>query len=326
MKANIYSIAEEAGVSISTVSRVLNNSRNVSSKTRKKVQDIINKRNYVPSDAARGLVTKKTMNIGILVTDIRNPFHSNCSYELETRLRKLGYMTILANTTDEIEKQIKYMNLLFNRGVDGLFLVGSGYVNPKVKEVCSKISESIAVVGINTGVVENNCVLLDEKEGIRISLNYLRSKGYNKPAYIGVKSLLPTRASINKIESFKYFSSKMFNINSNTYKLEVNDKEYIKFLDKVSEYDVIQFESDDSALRFMKIVEKNNISIPKDLAIVGFDNLSILNYGIKRLSTIDHKYKQLCKIGVDKLINQINNKKFDKVTIVKPSFVLGETT
>lgn len=328
MKTNIYNIAEEAGVSISTVSRVLNNSKNVSNKTRKKVQDIINKRSYTPSDAARGLVTKKTMSIGILVTDIRNPFHSICSYEIEKSLRKLGYMTILANTTDDPIKQERYIKLLYNRGVDGIFLIGSGYKDKKINKLCNEINKNISVVGINTEVVDSNCVLLDEKDGIKIALNHLKSKGYKKPAYIGVKNKFISRASINKYESFSIFSKKMFNLDENIYILEKNDNVYFDFLSeiKTKKYDSIQFETDDIALRFVRILVNNNIKVPEDIAVIGFDNLDILNYGIKKLTTIDHKSKKLCKVGVEKLVGQINGEKIEAKTVIKPSFINGETT
>ena len=120
----------------------------------------------------------------------------------------------------------------------------------------------------------------------------------------------------------------MFNLDENIYILEKNDNVYFDFLSeiKTKKYDSIQFETDDIALRFVRILVNNNIKVPEDIAVIGFDNLDILNYGIKKLTTIDHKSKKLCKVGVEKLVGQINGEKIEAKTVIKPSFINGETT
>ena len=112
VKLTIIDIANLAGVSKSTVSRVINNDKHVSNKTRKKVLKIINEMGYVPDDIARSLITKKTYTIGLIIPDIMNPFYSETSKIIEDTLRKLGYSLIICNTKYHSNLQNQYLSIL----------------------------------------------------------------------------------------------------------------------------------------------------------------------------------------------------------------------
>ena len=103
----IYDIAKEAGVSASTVSRVINNKPGIKAETRHKIQELLKKYNYTPDAAARGLVMQSTKMIGILIVDIRVTHHTESAFVIEKELTKLGYCCITMNTGPDDEKKVE---------------------------------------------------------------------------------------------------------------------------------------------------------------------------------------------------------------------------
>ena len=143
----IYDIAKEAGVSASTVSRVINGKQGISEKTRKKVQALLKKYNYIPNEAARSLSTSETRMIGILLEDIRNVHHALIAHTLEKALTLHGYAAIIINTGMEESSKADYLHLLSARNVDGVILVGSPYQNSFMEEaIRSEIPEVPVVI------------------------------------------------------------------------------------------------------------------------------------------------------------------------------------
>ena len=124
----IYDISEQAGVSIATVSRVLNGSKNVSEKTRKKVLDIISQSGYTPNAFARGLGLNTMKTIGIMCADSSDLYLAKAIYHIERKLRANGYDSLLCCTGYELDAKAASMNLLITKKVDGIILVGSNFI------------------------------------------------------------------------------------------------------------------------------------------------------------------------------------------------------
>ena len=130
----IYDISEKAGVSIATVSRVLNGSSNVSEKTKQKVLDVINQCEYTPNAFARGLGLNTMKTIGIMCADSSDLYLAKAIYYIEQKLRGNGYDSILCCTGYDLENKKSCMNLLITKKVDGIILVGSNFVYDKDTE------------------------------------------------------------------------------------------------------------------------------------------------------------------------------------------------
>ena len=140
---NIYDIAKEASVSIATVSRVLNGSNRVRDITRQKVEAVLNKYNYIPSAIARGMMTNSMKTIGIVTIDIRGLYYANVSYSIEQALSILGYNTILCNTGYDPEQKIRYLQMLAEKKVDSIIMVGSVFKDPRLNKPVEAISKNI---------------------------------------------------------------------------------------------------------------------------------------------------------------------------------------
>lgn len=327
---NIYDIAKKANVSIATISRVLNNSDNVSEKTRKKVMDIIEELDYKPNEIARGLATNSTKTIGIMVPDIRNPFHSESAFVLEQRLNLNGYSSILCNTTEDVDKKVSYLKLLYSKKVDGIITVGASFGEEKFINELREINKFIPVIMINNLVEGIISIYCDEEEGIDESIYHLKKKGYRFPMYVVDKKVFLTRACINKLSGFKKAMKKYYpNEQIIIKEYEENERSYFKLLEFIKEngkIDAIQFEKDTSAIRFMKVAISEGVSIPKQLGIVGFDNIDITDFTQKKISTIDHKINEHCNKAVNLLLSHIDGKKVDIINKIEPKFIPKETT
>ena len=122
---NIYDIAKKAGMSISTVSRVLNHKTNVTPTTRKKIEAILKEYNYSPNAIARGLVSNSMETIAVVTVDIRVPHYAKQAYTVEQAFSSLGYNVLVCNTGGKLNETKKYMKMLSEKQIDGVVLVGS---------------------------------------------------------------------------------------------------------------------------------------------------------------------------------------------------------
>ena len=142
---NIYDISQKAGVSIATVSRVLNGSEKVSEKTRKKVLAVMEENSYTPNAFARSLGLNSMHTVGILCSDSSDVYQAQAIYYLERELRKNSYASMLCCTGYELLEKQSYLNLLLSRNVDAVLLIGSHFIenspeeNRYILEAASKI-------------------------------------------------------------------------------------------------------------------------------------------------------------------------------------------
>ena len=128
MSLTIKDVAEKAGVSVTTVSRVLNNRGYISDKTRKKVMTTMDELNYTPNEMARSFLTNKTRFIALIVPTTENPFFGELTFHLEKELAKKGYNLFICNSLNDVDNEKKYLRLLQEKRVDGV-IVGSHNIN-----------------------------------------------------------------------------------------------------------------------------------------------------------------------------------------------------
>ena len=146
---NIYDIAKEAGVSISTVSRVLNHKDRVNPETKKRVEAILEKYEYTPSAIARGMVSKSMKTVSVLTVDIRVPHYARTAYTIEREFSRRGYEVTLCNTGGELEETEKYLKTVLEKKVDGIVLVGSVFNTLCKKPEISNLLKTVPVVLAN---------------------------------------------------------------------------------------------------------------------------------------------------------------------------------
>ncbi len=165
----IYDIAKQAGVSASTVSRVINNKPGINAQTRKRVQKLLNENHYTPNEAARGLVMQSFKIIGILIEDLRIEHHTESAYVIEQEMTALGYTCITLSTGRKDEKKADYIRILEQRRVDGAILMGSMFETEAVKKSIEEHLSDIPIAIVNGYLDLPNVygVLIDEERGVK---------------------------------------------------------------------------------------------------------------------------------------------------------------
>ena len=176
---NIYDIAKEAGVSIATVSRVLNNKGTVSAATRARVEAILKQNNYTPSAIARGMVSKSMRTVAVLTVDIRVPHYARTAYTIEREFSRRGYEVILCNTGGDRAETLRYLQAVNQKQVDGIVLVGSVFDTICQGAEMEKLLSGVPVVLANGKLDLPNAysVTVDDKYGVSLAVEHLVARG-----------------------------------------------------------------------------------------------------------------------------------------------------
>jgi LacI family transcriptional regulator len=172
-------VARSAGVSIATVSGVLNGSRHVSADLKERVLQAVDQLDYTINQVARSLQSRSTQMIGMLVPDISDPFHSNVVRVVEDLLKTAGYALLLGNLRDRPEEQSRYLQLLRAQQVDGILM----YMVPGAEEEVRKLVENkraVVLIGREPATFQADLVGIDHRTGTRMAIEHLIAKGHQR--------------------------------------------------------------------------------------------------------------------------------------------------
>lgn len=329
MKITIYDVAEQAGVSIATVSKVINNTGRVSEKTRLLVQEVMIELNYQPNVIASALMGKQTRTIGLLIPDLVNPFFAELARRIEDRGNELDYNIIICNTDYQTDKEDKYISLLIQKRVDG-FILASGFENSdKIKEL-NKKKIPVAIVARDLPVLSTNTVSIDDFMGGYLAANHLIELGHTNMNVIA-RDLWSNR---ERLRGFKHcLEESHLQLNKGFNFVETNDN-----IEAGREMGAVNFTlknrptaifacNDLIAMGVMQIAKDYDIEIPKDMSVIGFDNTFIADITEPKLSTIAQPIKDMGREAVDLMISIINGlNQEESRKILLPYLVERETT
>ncbi|MDA5764268.1 LacI family transcriptional regulator [Listeria monocytogenes] len=323
-KTSIKDIAKLSGVSVATVSRVINDNGRFSEETREKVLAVIKETNYQMNFSAKSLRMNKSFSVGILVPDISNYFFSSVVQQIEAILFDQGYSTIICNTGRNLDKEMAYLNMLESKMVDGLIVIsgadefGFKYTNAEngIPYVCIDRQPK------------------DKKDTIFISSNHYQGAFEATEAIIhaGVKSpviFMHSRQSSSAKERLKGFQDALKknnirydpDVSKFTVDLQIHDyqKSIITFVNEVTTMDGIFAINDNIALELLNLLPTIGKKIPNDIKVIGFDDTPQCNYTVPKLSSVKQNIPKIAQITVDNLITIIKNPKQKKrITEIVP--------
>lgn len=331
----IYDISEKAGVSIATVSRVLNGSSNVSEKTKKKVLDVINRYEYTPNAFARGLGLNTMKTIGIMCADSSDIYLAKAIYYIEQKLRANGYDSILCCSGYDLETKIDSMNLLITKKVDGIILVGSNFIyetEADNKYICDAAIQ-VPLMLLNGALDAPNVygVVSDDFTSMYDATSHMINAGfqdilyfYNSYSYSGKKKLAGFRAAMEehgllKEESLQYYCGSHEDISAMTDHLKALHEKGIPF-------DGVIAADDTLALASVKYAKEMNLSIPKDFSIIGYNNSMLTNCCDPELTSIDNKLETLCQHLINTLMGVLGGNEMPKKTVFSGELIKRGTT
>ncbi|MBM7094975.1 LacI family DNA-binding transcriptional regulator [Bacillus sp. H-16] len=319
MTVKLSDVARVAGVSPTTVSRVLNNRGYIGEKTRKKVHEAMKELNYFPNDIARSLFIKKTFLIGVIFPTTSNPFFGQLIFHLEKIAASSGYKILLCNSEGQEEKEKKYLEMLQRNQVDGII---AGAHNTGIVEYNKP---NLPLVGVDRYLSMNVPVVSsDNYDGGKQATQLLIDKGCKHIIHIHGSLSLETPAHMRKKAYEDVIREN--NLSVNTY--EIGDNVIKKLFDENPHVDGI-FASDDlAAANVLREARQRKINIPKDLKVIGYDGTETTRILLPELSTVQQPIKEIAEVAFDLLIKQIEGEKkgMELERILPVKIIDSETT
>lgn len=332
----IYDISEKAGVSIATVSRVLNGSGSVSEKTRKKVLDVINRYEYTPNAFARGLGLNTMKTIGILCADSSDLYLAKAVYYIEQKLRLNGYDSILCCTGYDLEAKAAAVNLLINKKVDALILAGSNFIyeNDADNQYVTDAAAQLPLMLLNAALDAPNVysVISDDFTSVYEATLQMISGGvrdivyfYNSASYSGKKKLagylaaMEEKKLMNGAELVQFYQGSHEDIPAMTEHLKKLHSGGTRFHGVIASDDTLAL----AAVKFAKLM---GYSVPEDFSVLGYNNSILVNCCDPELTSIDNKLETLCQHLINTLMGVLSGNEMPKKTVFSGEIIWRGTT
>ena len=327
---NIYDIAKEAGVSIATVSRVLNNKGTVSAATRARVEAILKENNYTPSAIARGMVSKSMRTVAVLTVDIRVPHYARTAYTIEREFSRRGYEVILCNTGGDRAETLRYLQVVNQKQVDGIVLVGSVFDTICQGAEMEKLLSGVPVVLANGKLDLPNAysVTVDDKYGVSLAVEHLVARGRKNIYYIKDRDTDSAKAKRDGfLEAMRRNGLEFADHVLEAGETLVSSMETVQaLLTQGIVPDGIVCGEDLTAAGALKALLRAGLRVPGQVAIVGFNNSDYAHLCEPVLTSVDNKPEQVALLCVQLLESSIERSEAYSSVVLQPELAQGETS
>lgn len=323
-KVTIYDISNLAGVSIATVSRVINGASNVSPKTRERILSVMQKLGYTPNAFARGLGLDSMQTIGLLCADSSDAYLAKAVYHIEEALRSNGYNSLLCCTGYDPAEHAKALSFLLSRKVDAAVLIGSNYLETgaHANSYIRDAAETIPVMLLNCEYDYKNVysVFCDDFNATKDAAEFLINKNckkllylYNSKSYSGIRKLEGFKSAL--FENGMECSKDLLHFCSGNRDDIRGFAEEIRILwDKGIRFDGVVTSEDYLAAGALKFALKNGIRVPEDLKITGYNNSTLSLVTQPELSSVDNKLEAMSLRLVNTLLGVLSGQEMPAKT------------
>lgn len=334
-KLSVKEIAEMAGTSVATVSRVINQNGRFSKDTEKRVKEIIEKYDYQPNQLARGLRVNHTQVIGILVSDITNEFFASITKEVQKHLLTQNYMTLICSTNENVMEAKEQLQMLLSQKVGGIIYIGG-----------EDITESLHIPTVyidrdprdmkreeKPGSEENYAMIeCDNIQGGYLAGQELACKGAKKIAYVcygGTLSTIKKRLQGFKeaLAEYEIEINPKYGIYVNEVSLEEGSRAAQYIMENLGGADGIFFMTDILAVGGLSYLVDHNIKVPDQVKVVGFDDISMSRMIYPKLTTIHQPVQEYGRLAAERIVDMINGKDVEiQRQRIPVNLVVRETT
>ncbi|HWO78517.1 MAG TPA: LacI family DNA-binding transcriptional regulator [Bacillus sp. (in: firmicutes)] len=304
----IRDVAKQAQVSVATVSRVINKRGYVHEDTLKKVEQAIKELNYKPNDVARSLYKKTSKSIGFIIPDITNPFFPQLVRAVESMMIGAGYTVILFNSDEILDHELKLIELMESKYMDGLLIVSNTITKEHLKDL------NMPVVAIDR-VIDDNVptVYVDNYKGAREAVRFLIEKGCQKIAYLnGPDKIFTAKERLRGYKAETDQNGLPSLIYPGNYELKASMMSTIKLLAEHPDVDGIFAGNDVMAVGAIKAASKLGYTIPEQLKIIGFDGIDLATAITPELTTMHQPILEIGKKGSELLLQLIAGQSLEK--------------
>lgn len=306
--ATIYEVSELAGVSLATVSRVMNNNGKVSQKTKDKVLSAMEQLGYRPNSMAQSLASNRTNSVGVLIPELKGPFFGHLMAGVEEQLRTANKHVIITAGHSEEFSEKDGIEFLLSRNCDAIIAHVEAVSDEYLIELCKG---NVPIVIINRYIEEiaDKCIYLDNKIGGYLAAKALIGKGHKQIAYIsGPKTkedsnerLFGHKAALEEA-GIEFDEDLLYEGN---YIHEGGSLGLTELLHRGKKFTALVCSNDEMASGAMSTARKLGFDLPRDLSVIGFDNIVYSSYLFPTLTTINYPVLPMAKMAVDMILQDV---------------------
>jgi len=328
MPVTIMDIAQACGVSAGTVDRALNNRPGIKPETKRRILEVARQMNYRPDYLARSLARGRTMTLGVIMYDLNNRSLSQIINAIHNKAREYDYFIDFVMSDQDPHKEKDHIEYLVNRKVDGIILFPCNYgqdyddylatLNTPIVTIINRISDRWPYIGI------------DDTTAMKQAVELIRQRGYEHIIYICPN--LSSRGRSNTYVWEKRLDGVLEGVRQ--FREEdrltiVKEEQYIQALEEMDLTSLgktaILCSCDFHALEIMIYLREKGISVPKDIGLMGFDNIDTLRYVTPSLTTIDYAVKEIGTRAVEALLAQIEGNPSSYVPLLDYKIIQGDS-
>lgn len=307
----ILDVARRAGVSVSTVSHVLNETRYVSEELRQRVLSAAGELGYQPNALARSLRIKRSHTIGMILPDNTNPYFAEIARSIEDASRRQGYSTILCNTDGDPAKELTYIQVLLEKQVDGIILVSAGGTGTQN----ALLQNSIAVVMVDRAdpLLYCDSVQVDNVQGGWLATRHLLDLGHRRiPCLAGPSTVVPSDGRVLGYRNAMCEAPDAqthIRVLKGDFRADSGYELTRMLLDETPMPTAIFACNDLMAIGAMRAIQERGLCVPHDISVVGFDDITLSRYITPPLTTIAQPKYKMGQLALQLLLERINEKK-----------------
>src|SRR6516225_9319939 len=319
-------VAREAGVSRALVSLVMRERPNVSEERRQRVLDAAARLGYRPNAMARSLASRRTRTVGVILDDLRNPFFAEIAGGVEELASEVGYQLLLAAGGRQARRERVALGALLEHRVSGMILVSPRM--PAGAIAAAAAEAPLVIVGRTVRGVDADNVLINEAHGTELVLDHLVGLGHERIAHVdgGSGAGGPQRRSgyLRGMRARRLARHALVIPGDFTEEAGVNAATELL---RLGELPTAVFAANDMvAAGLLGGLERAGIVVPRDVSIVGYDNITIAHLAHVSLTTVDQPRTEMGRLALELLLDRIENRRPNEVRLIEPSLVVRSTT
>ncbi len=309
----IKDVAKKAGVSVSAVSRALNNYTDINAKTKAKILQVVEEMHYYPNASARRLVTNRSYTIGIFYPanggpGLRQPFIAHLLEVFKTAIGMSGYDLLLFGDEKHPYGQFSFLDRVEHRDLDGVLLLGSP--DETIDEL---LASNVPIVGMDHVAAGQRVgsITSDNRRAIHELVQLLKANGYSKFGFCHGDLTLPV--AMERLQGFysglsaAQMTPRKEWIFDNAFTFEGGIRVAHRILELAQKPDVVIFSGDISAIGALQVFSEQNIRVPDDISVVGFDDIDAASYVYPKLTTIKQDKEEMGRLAAELLVDLIEN-------------------
>jgi LacI family transcriptional regulator len=334
-KLTIKDIAKEFKVSISTVSKALNDSYEISQTTKEKIQKYAKEHNYKPNFNALSLKNRSTKTIGVIIPTMLNYFFAQVFKGIEKTALEKGYKVITCISNESFDKEVETIEMLSNGSIDGFLLsmAKETELNNNFSHFSESIKNGTPIVMFDRVAQSIACdkVITDDLEGAANTVEFLFKKGHKNIAFVSTLSDL--HIGKQRFLGYKKGLEKVGLPFDENLALHIKEKDYKKYKNIVRPFiknnniDAVITTGESVAVSVMKAIKKTGKKIPKDVAVIAFSNGILSRHSSPKMTTISQHGEKMGTTAAQILIDKLENKTTENVTkVITTDLVIRDST